>query len=94
MINVDTRILPSAEDRMDELTILTVERIISDIYFSASAVGPDACAAVFVEVQPGGASDFDRVAVDAIVEDVADGRVRMSEEPVPTGALLRRLRRF
>lgn len=63
-----------------------------EVYFAAGAVWPDTGATVFVKMQAGGAGDLDGFAVDAVVEDVADGRFRMSEEAVSPRTLLRRLR--
>lgn len=45
-------------------------------------IRPHASARVFVKVQALRALDFDGLAVDAVVEDVADGRVGMREEAV------------
>lgn len=49
---------------------------------SLRGVGPHACAGVLIEMQTLGALDLDRLTLDAVVEDVADGCVGMGEEAV------------
>lgn len=60
-------------------------------HLSPGAVGPDARAAVLVEVQASGASNLDGLTIDAVVEHVADRVVWVGEEAVLTRTLLRRL---
>lgn len=64
------------------------------LYLATRGIRPHACSTVFVEVQSGGAGDLDRFAVDAVVEDVAHGGVRVREETISSRAFLRRLWRF
>lgn len=53
---------------------------------TAGIIRPDARARVLVEVQPSGAGDFVSFTLNAVVEHVADGRIRMSEESVASWA--------
>lgn len=64
------------------------------LYLATRAIRPHARSAVLVKVQSCGAGDFDRLAVDAVVEDVAHRRIGVGEETVSSRALLRRLWRF
>lgn len=65
-----------------------------NIYFSTSAVRPYTRATIFIEVQSSGTRNFDSFAVNAIVKDITDRRIWMSEETVSSRTLLGRLRWF
>jgi len=83
-----------------DLTVLrALETVFQDFAdnsasLTASAVGPHAGAAVLVEVKTGRARDFDGLTVDAVVENIANRGIRMSEESVAPRAFLRRLGRL
>lgn len=55
---------------------------------SAKRIGPYASTGVLVKVQSSGALDFDGFSFNAVVEDVADGGVRVGEETVAARAHL------
>lgn len=59
--------------------------------FASLAVGriwPHACARVFIKVQTSCAGDFDSVAINTVVENVADAGIRVSEEAIFAWAFL------
>lgn len=71
-----------------------IYKIQGNIYFSTSAVRPYTRATIFIEVQSSGTRNFDSFAVNAIVKDITDRRIWMSEETVSSRTLLGRLRWF
>lgn len=54
-------------------------------------IGPHTGAGVLIEMQTLRALDLDRLAIDAVVEDITDGRVGMGEEAVLARAQARAL---
>lgn len=76
-------IWPSNETRINE--IVTFGSFAS---FAISRIRPHACARVFIEVQTSCACNFDGIAINAVIEDIANAWIWMSEEAIFTRAFL------
>lgn len=84
-VNEEEQLLSDVPFWSPQFWALTLLRIAT---LALGGVGPHTGARVLVEVQAHGALGLQGVTLDAVVEDVAHGRIGMSEETVLAGAVL------